>query len=101
MDTKELLTEIKARFNHNLAKDYLRDKQESRLIFADQGGLWKVTLELLTFLRTSTDDTVVLLDTYNNPLFLNRKQILEKAENVYLSVMTDWANEWKELERKR
>ena len=101
MDTKELLTEIKARFNHNLAKDYLRDKQESKLIFADQGGLWKATLELLTFLRTSNDNTVVLLDTYNNPLFINRKQILEKAENVYLSVMSDWANEWKELERKR
>lgn len=101
MDTKDLLTEIKARFNHNSAKDYLKDKYQSKLIFADQNGLWKATPELLAFLRTSKDEVVVLIDTYENPVEANRERLLEKAEQVYLTVMSQWAKEWKELERKR
>ena len=101
MDTKELLKEIKARFNHNLAKDYLKDKYESKLIFADQGGLWKVTPEFLSFLRTSTEESIVLLDTYSNPVVVERIKILEKSEKLYKDTMTEWANEWKQLERQR
>ena len=101
MDTKELLKEIKARFNHNLAKDYLKDKYESKLIFADQNGLWKVTPEFLTFLRTSTEESVVLVDTYNNPVIVQRVKLLEKADKLYTDTMTEWANEWKQLEGQR
>ena len=101
MDTKELLKEIKARFNHNLAKDYLKDKYESKLIFADQSGLWKVTPEFLTFLRTSTEESVVLVDTYNNPVVVQRVKLLEKADKWYTDTMTEWANEWKQLEGQR
>jgi hypothetical protein len=100
MDTKILLSEIKARFNHNLAKDYLKDKYESKLVFAEQGGLWKVTTEMLSFLRTSSD-TTILLDTYNNPVVVDTKKLLTKAEETYASVMTEWATEWKKLESKR
>lgn len=100
MDTAALLSEIKARFNHNSAKDYLKDKYESKLVFADQGGLWKASSEMLSFLRTSKPNTV-LIDTYNNPVKVDTAILLEKAESLYDSVMTEWADEWKELERKR
>lgn len=100
MDTAILLSEIKARFNHNSAKDYLKDKYESKLVFADQGGLWKASIELLSFLRTSTP-TTVLVDTYNNPVKVDTTQLLKKAESIYDSAMTQWADEWKELESKR
>lgn len=100
MDTKSLLTEIKARFNHNLAKDYLKDKYESKLVFAEQSGLWKVTIEMLSFLRTAPE-TTVLLDTYSNPVTVDTKKLLSKAEETYTSVMAEWAKEWKELESKR
>lgn len=101
MDTKELLTEIKARFNHNSAKEYLKDKYQSKLIFADQNGLWKSSPELLTFLRSSSDEVVILIDTYDNPVEVNRVKLLAKAEEIYSSVMSEWTKEWKELERKR
>lgn len=101
MDTKELLTEIKARFNHNLAKEYLKDKYDSKLIFAEQGGLWRASTELLTFLSSSTDDTIILLDSYQNPVEITRTQLLDKTKEVYNSVMTEWYNEWKQLESKR
>jgi len=38
MDTQNLIIESKARFNHNQAKQYLKDKYQSKLTFADQGG---------------------------------------------------------------
>ena len=101
MDTKQLLTEIKARFSHNSAKEYLKDKYDSKLIFAEQGGLWKASPELLTFLNSSTDDTVVLLDNYQNPVEATRSLLLNKTKEVYNSVMQEWATEWKQLESKR
>lgn len=101
MDTKELLKEIKARFNHNLAKDYLKDKYESKLVFADQNGLWKVTPEFLTFLKASTTESLVLVDTYNNPIEVDRIKLLEKADKLYTETMSEWASEWKQLERQR
>jgi len=101
MDTKQLLTEIKARFNHNSAKEYLKDKYDSKLIFAEQDGLWKASTELLTFLNYTSDDTVILLDNYQNPVEVTRTQLLEKTKEVYNTVMTEWYNEWKQLESKR
>ena len=101
MDTNSLLADIKARFNHNSAKDYLKDKYESKLVFADQSGLWNVSTEMLSFLRTSTSPEIILLDTYSNPVKVDTSKLLSKAESIYDSVMTDWAKEWKELESKR
>ena len=101
MDTKQLLTEIKARFNHNLAKEYLKDKYDSKLIFAEQGGLWKASPELLTFLNSITDETVILLDNYQNPVEANRILLSDKTKEVYNNVMAEWLTEWKQLEGKR
>lgn len=101
MDTKQLLTEVKARFSHNLAKDYIKDKYDSKLVFAEQGGLWRASPELLTFLNSSTDETVILLDSYQNPVEAKRTLLLDKTKEVYTSVMQEWLTEWKQLESKR
>ena len=101
MDTKQLLTEIKARFSHNLAKEYLKDKYDSKLIFAEQGGLWKASPELLTFLNSSNDETVILLDSYQNPVEAKRTLLLDKTKEVYTGVMQEWLIEWNQLEGKR
>lgn len=101
MDTKQLLSEIKARFNHNVAKDYLKDKYDSKLIFAEQSGLWKASTELLTFLASSTDEHVIILDNYQNPVKVERTMLLAKTKEVYNNVMSEWLDEWKQLESKR
>jgi len=101
MDTKQLITEAKARFNHNSAKAYLKDKYESKLSVADQGGLWVATVELISFLTISTMDHVVLLDTYSNPVKVNRAALLTKLDKTYTYVMDQWHTEWAALEKKR
>jgi hypothetical protein len=101
MDTKTLITEAKARFNHNSAKSYLKDKYDSKFIIADQNGLWRANPEIINFLNYSTDEYVILMDNFDNPVKVDRNVLLIKLSNTYRSVMEEWYNEWKELESKR
>ena len=101
MDTKLLISEAKARFNHNSAKAYLKDKYESKLIVAEQGGLWKADQQTITFLLSMPNGELVLMDTFDNPVKVDRLSLTYKLVEVYNSLMTEWANEWKELEQKR
>ena len=103
MDTKSLLTEAKARFAHNSAKHYLQEKFSSKLLVAEQGGLWRADKETLNFLYNThlVQKETVLLDIYNNPIKVNSLELYKKLMEVYNVVMEEWHNEWKELENKR
>lgn len=101
MDTKTLISEAKARFNHNAAKAQLKDKYDGKFIVAEQGGLWKATPELITFLATNTDEVVILVDNFDNPVLVNRVQLHDVLYKAYNDAMTLWYKEWKELESKR
>jgi hypothetical protein len=101
MDTKTLISEAKARFNHNSAKAQLKDKYDGKFIIAEQGGLWKSSPELIAFLNALDDNFVVLIDNFNNPVQVNRDQLLTVLKDTYQKVMLEWYKEWKEIEIKR
>lgn len=101
MDTTSLITEAKARFNHNSTKAYLKDKYDSKFIVAEQGGLWKATPELISNLNAFDDNFVILIDNFNNPVQVNREQLLDVIKDTYHKVMLEWYKEWSELEKKR
>jgi hypothetical protein len=101
MDTKTLILEAKARFNHNSAKAYLKEKYESKLIVADQLGLWSANPATINFLTSSTEDEIIIIDNFNNPVKIKRKLLLSKLNAVYKSTMEEWYTEWVELEKKR
>jgi hypothetical protein len=101
MDTKTLISEAKARFNHNSAKAQLKDKYEGKFIVAEQGGLWKATPELIAFLNSMNDNFIILIDNFNNPVQVNRAQLLSVIKDTYQKVMLDWYKEWKEIETNR
>jgi len=101
MDTDTLISQAKARFNHNSAKTQLKDKYDIKLVIADQGGLWKADSQTISLLSAFTTDTLVLIDTFQNPVKVDRKKLLETLTNLYSSVMEEYNNEWLELEKKR
>jgi hypothetical protein len=101
MDTKTLISEAKARFNHNSAKAQLKDKYDGKFIVAEQGGLWKATPEIISFLSVMDDNFIILIDNFNNPIQVNREQLLTILKNTYNKVMLEWYNEWKEVETIR
>lgn len=102
MDTKTLLAESKARFSHNSAKAYLKEKFSNKLIVADQGGLWLADQQTISFLSSMSDDNfVIMMDTFDNPVQINRIKLLDVLRTTYNTVMLEWYKEWKELEGKR
>jgi len=101
MDINTLLSDAKARFSHNSAKHYLKEKYSSKLILADQGGLWKADKETISLLNALTGDKVVLMDTFENPVEVNRQELLSKLTTIYDDTMKEWYKEAQELEGKR
>jgi len=101
MDIQNLIIESKARFNHNQAKQYLKDKYQSKLTFADQGGLWVATPELIVFLDSDNSEELIVIDSYENPIKVDRKKLFNKVRDTYNDIMEQWHNEWAILEKKR
>jgi ligand-binding sensor domain-containing protein len=101
MDIGNLIASARNRFNHNSAKKYLQEKYESKLIIAEQGGLWKITPELIAVLAIYPSKTLILQDMYGNPIQVNKNAFLSKASSVYDSVMTEYKIEYDELQSKR
>ena len=101
MDTKTLIAEAKARFNHNAAKAQLKDKYDGKFIVADQGGLWKATPELISFLNAVDDNFVIIIDNFDNPVQVKREDLLRVLQDTYQKVMLEWYKEWKEVETVR
>ena len=101
MDTKTLIADAKARFNHNSAKAQLKDKYDGKFIVAEQGGLWKASPELIAVLTAFDDNFIILIDNFDNPVEVNRDQLLKVIKDTYQKVMLEWYKEWKEVESKR
>lgn len=101
MDTKTLIADAKARFNHNSAKAYLTEKYSNKLLVADQGGLWKADQQTIAFLQACPKSKIVLIDTFDNPVLVDRHLLAKKLGETYERVMLDWHSEWQELESKR
>ena len=105
MDTKTLIADAKARFSHNSAKAYLKDKYAGKLIVAEQGGLWTASPHLISFLSAQTsytvDDTVIIIDNFGSPVQVDGNALLKKLQETYNTVMNEWHAEWKLLEGKR
>jgi hypothetical protein len=52
-------------------------------------------------LNSGKSKTVILQDTFNNPVKVDRKSLSAKLQETYDNVMEEWYKEWQELESKR
>ena len=101
MDFGNLITTARTRFSHNSAKKYIKEKYDNKLIIAEQGGLWKITPELIAILAIYPSKSLILIDMYDNPITVNKNAFLSKVSSVYDSVMAEYQAEWEELKNKR
>lgn len=101
MDTKSLLIEAKARFNHKSAQDYLQEKYKNKFLFSAQNGLWRADEPTINFLNAFSTKKLILKDTFGNPIEVNRKALLDDLQKLYTDVMKEYYKEYKELEGKR
>ena len=102
MNTEELVTHSRSRFDHAAAKRVLKEKYRGRMTFAHAGGLWQAGPELLTLLHTVKEtESVVLLDLYENPVQVIPDELFELAQQRWQEQMTAWLVEYTEINKNR
>ena len=97
----QLTTEIRRATDYQVNKRILREKIQTDLHFAHNGGLFKITPELLAFVQTWPVDELYLEDTYQNPIQIDKSVFLVTAQQHYQQVMNTWHQQHAELKRIR
>ena len=102
MDTNQLISHSKARFDHQAAKRVLKEKYQAKMIFAYAGGMWRAGPELLTVLSACPDrESAVILDLYENPVRINVDELEMVAQQRWQEQMNAWLLEYDEVSQKR
>ncbi len=93
----------KQRLDYNRQKISLKESQQERLTVSYGGGMFRVTIELMSFLSTwSQEDQLYLVDSYENPVLVeDPSELLYKCKMRWSEVMNDWHNELQDLRKVR
>ena len=89
------------RFDLNRQRLTLKEQQEQRLTVAFNGGLFYVDMTLLSYLQTEPNSHIYIQDSYENPIHINRHELLQVCRTRYNEVMNDWHNQYEELKKVR
>jgi hypothetical protein len=101
MNTDELVAHGRARFEHAAARRTLKEKYQAKLTFGFNGGMFKATPEMITFLSLYGDEQIVILDLYETPVEVNAKELCELMKLRLQEQMNAWLVEHKELNKNR
>ena len=100
-DLEKLTQEIRLATNYQVNKRILREKIQTDLHVPYNGGLFKVSPELIAFLNSWDSDELFLEDTYQNPIKINRSEFLTICKQQYQMVMNTWHIQHEEIRRAR
>jgi hypothetical protein len=101
MDTDQLLTHARSRFEHAAAKRVLAEKYQARMLFAMHGGMWRAGPELLGLLQACKQDNLVILDEYSTPVRVNVAELQERAQQHWQEQMNAWLVEYQQVQQQR
>ena len=111
-DIPEIVGQLKQATNYELNKSFLRQKIQTDLHFTYDGGLFKATPELISFVHAwrSADEVwswgggenMFIEDTYDNPIHIkNCAEFYRTACEHYQRVMNTWHQQHAELRKLR
>ena len=101
MDTNELISHSRARFDHHQARIVLKEKYQAKLTFAHAGGMWRAGPELQNTLLTCPGTEAVLLDLYETPVKVDTRELMTLSQQRWQEQMNAWLVEYEELNRNR
>ena len=101
MNTEQLITTSRARFEHVAARRVLKEKYEAKMLFAYNGGMWSAGPELIITLATVPPGDAVLLDLYETPVQVQPEELRGLAMTRWQEQMNAWLVEHEELSKKR
>lgn len=97
----ETVEMVKQATDFQTNRKILREKIRTDLVLPYNGGLFLVTPELQAFLATHPDDVIYLEDSYENPVQVNRIELLELCRERYQRVMNTWHQQYEQLRKIR
>lgn len=97
----DIVTEVRRATDFQINKRILREKIQTDLHMTHNGGMFKITPELLAFVKTWPVDELYLEDIYENPVQIDRQVFLVKAQQHYQTVMNVWHQQYNELKKIR
>jgi hypothetical protein len=101
MDTDQLISHARSRFDHAVARRVLKEKYQAKMIFAHAGGMWSAGPELLNTLMCCPGTESILLDLYGNPVKIITTELFNQAQQRWQEQMNAWLVEYEELGKKR
>lgn len=102
-DVEKLTAEIKRATDYQINKRILREKIQTDLHLAYNGGLFKVTPEIIMFANLQTlNENFYLEDVYQNPIHIvNPMEFTKLCNEHYQQVMNTWHQQHAELRKLR
>ncbi len=100
-DLPKIVEQIRLATDFNVNKQILREKIQTDLHFAHNGGMFKITPELLAFVQSWPIDRIFLEDVYQNPIEVDKQVFLVTAQQHYHRVMNDWHEQYEQLRKIR
>jgi len=102
MDTDQLISHSRARFEHEAARRTLREKYQAKLTFAHRGGMWRAGPELnATIFTCGRMGEVVLEDLYGNPVRIDTTELMALSQERFNEQMNAWLVEYEQINKNR
>ena len=101
MNTVELVAHGRSRFEHAAARRTLKEKYQAKLTFGWNGGMFRASPEMITFLSLYGDERIVILDLYETPVEVNAKELCELMRPRLQEQMNAWLIDYEELNQNR
>lgn len=101
MDTDQLISHGRARFEHAAARRLLQEKYQAKMAFAHAGGMWQAGPELLNLLSVCPDAEAVILDLYLTPVRITVAEMRDLVQQRWQEQMTAWLVEHDQLSQNR
>jgi hypothetical protein len=101
IDLNDIAAEVKLATDFQINKRILREKIQTDLHMIHNGGMFKITPELLAFVKTWSVEEMYLEDIYENPIQINKQVFLVTAQQHYQTVMNQWHQQYEELKKIR
>jgi hypothetical protein len=101
MNTDQLVSHARARFEHSAARRLLKEKYQAKMTFAHAGGMWSAGPELLNTLMCCPGTESVVLDLYNNPVKVVTTELFNLTQQRWQEHMNAWLIEYQEISKNR
>ena len=100
-DLPKIVEQVRLATDFNVNQQILREKIQTDLHMTHNGGMFRITPELIAFVQSWPIDTLYIEDVYQHPIEIDRQVFLVTAQQHYHRVMNEWHQQHAELRKIR